>query len=97
MQGPLIELEHFRVLLKSLRGHGLSSSPILAYGIRAAQVSGSDFQLVCPDSFLSKASPLFSSSCHGPRRSPVLLIPCLFLVVSKARDRISCSVKSFYR
>ena len=42
MQGQLIELEHILVLLKSLRAITLPSSPVLAHGIRTAQVSGTD-------------------------------------------------------
>jgi hypothetical protein len=82
MQGQLIELEHFRVLLKYL-GTWPVSIPVLVHGIRAAQVFRQRFSGSLSQSVSVKASPFFSSSCHGSRCCPVLLLACLFLAVSK--------------
>jgi hypothetical protein len=74
MQSPLVELEHFRELLKCsgdmacLKSHFGSRYPcsLKLSGVIAGLPSAS---------FLFKTSPFFSSSCHGARCRTVLLMP----------------------
>jgi len=71
MQSPLVELEHFRELLKCsedmvcLKSHLGSRYPC------KFKLSGAIFGLPSA-SFLFKTSPFFSSSCHGDSMPPSL-------------------------
>ena len=77
MQSPLAELEHFRELLKCSGDMVCRKS---YFGPRYPckfKLSGAIFGLPSA-SFLLKTSPFFSSSCHGARCRPVLLMPVFF-------------------
>jgi len=85
MQSPLVELEHFRELLKCsedmvcLKSHLGSRYPC------KFKLSGAIFGLPAA-SFLFKTSPFFSTSCHGARCRPVLLMPGILPAVKQVME-----------
>jgi len=85
MQSPLVELEHFRELLKYSGDMACLKSRFgLALSVQF-KLSGAIFGLPSA-SFLFKTSPFFSSSCHGARCRPVLLVPGILPAVKQVME-----------
>src|SRR5689334_22913253 len=85
MQGPLVELEHFRELLKYL-GTWPVSSPVLARVKPCISSLPGRFSAGLSVPFLFKTSPFFSSSCHGARCRPALLMPGILPAVKQVME-----------
>jgi len=78
MQGPLVELEHFRELLKYMRTWPASSS-VLNRGIRAAQVLRQGFSVRFSDSFQFFCSRQAHSFLHLALGRDAASFACSFL------------------
>jgi len=68
-----------------LGGHGLSQVPFWFALSVQFKLSGAIFGLP-PAFFLFKTSPFFSSSCHGARCRPVLLLPGILHAVKQVME-----------
>ena len=84
MQSPLVELVHFRELLKYL-GTWPVSSPILVHAIRATQALRGDFQTAFH--FLSvQDKPILFFILPWSAIRPVLLAPDIFPEVKQVME-----------